>query len=97
MIEEAIRKYNFIHPEILFIRHNEIYESKLDVHAPYWSYITEHCLRTGLVSHGEILDRAMELCKEETGDCIWPDVPERYWSQAVGEMLSAQKCHINSF
>lgn len=23
MIEEAIRNYNFIHPEILFIRHNE--------------------------------------------------------------------------
>ena len=75
---------------------HEIYESKLDVRAPYWSYITEHCLRTGLVSHGEILDRAMELCKEETGDCIWPDVPERYWSQAVGELLELKKCHVNS-
>ena len=67
---------------------NEIHESKLDVHAPYWSYITEYSLRTGLVSHGEVLDRAMKLCREETGDCIWPDVPERHWSQAVGELPS---------
>ncbi len=70
---------------------NDIHEVKLDVHAPYWSLITEHNLRKGNTSHGEILSRAMDLCKEETGDCVWPDIPEKYWTQAIDEIIGLQK------
>jgi predicted phosphodiesterase len=65
----------------------ELHEAKLDEHAPYWSLITEHVLRGGNTSHGEILSRAMELCRKETGDCVWPDIPEKYWKMAVDEMI----------
>jgi len=33
----------------------------------------------------------MELCKEGTGNCIWPDIPEKYWEQAVNEMIGLLK------
>lgn len=65
---------------------NEMHEVRLDVHAPYWSLITKYVLHKGHTSHGDILSRAMELCKEETGDCVWPDIPEKYWAQAVDEI-----------
>jgi hypothetical protein len=29
----------------------------------------------------------MELCREETGKCVWPDIPEEFWEQAVNEMI----------
>jgi putative phosphoesterase len=64
---------------------NDLHDVKLDEYAPYWSLITEHTLRKGLVSHSEFLSRAMEICKLETGNCVWPDIPERYWAQAVDE------------
>lgn len=70
---------------------NDMHEVKLDEHAPYWSLITEYILRKGHVSHGKILSRAMELCKEETGDCVWPDIPEKCWEQAVDEIIALQK------
>jgi predicted phosphodiesterase len=66
---------------------NDLHKAKLDEHAPYWSLITEHILSKGNVSHSEILVRAMELCKEGTGKCIWPDIPEEYWAQAVDEII----------
>lgn len=65
----------------------DIHEVKLDEHAPYWSLITENILRGGNTSHSKFLSRAMELCKEETGDCVWPDIPEKCWAQAVDEMF----------
>jgi putative phosphoesterase len=66
---------------------HDMYEVKLDEHAPYWNLISEHILRSGHVSHGIVLSKAMDLCKEETGDCVWPDIPELYWAQAVEEIL----------
>lgn len=33
----------------------------------------------------EFLSRAMELCKEETGEATWPYIPEKYWELAVAE------------
>ena len=36
----------------------------------------------------KVLHRAMALCKEETGDYIWPDMPNRYWEQAIEEIMS---------
>ena len=63
----------------------EMYEAGMQFHAPYWSLITEKILREGKVSHGAILGRVMELCKADSGCCNWPDIPEKYWEQAVGE------------
>lgn len=65
----------------------ELYEEKLNEHTPCWCRVTEKMLREGNVSHGSVLGRAMELCRAETGDCVWPDIPERFWQQAVKEML----------
>jgi len=66
---------------------HEIHEVNLDEHAPYWSMITEYILPKGNTSHDKFLSRAMDLCKEETGTCVWPDIPEKYWAQAVEEMI----------
>ncbi len=65
----------------------EMYEVKLDEHAPYWRVLTENILGGGNISHGEVLSRAMELCREETGSCVWPDIPEKFWEQAVNEKM----------
>ncbi len=65
----------------------EIHTSGLDNHAPYWCMVTENLLRKGNVSHSMVLERAMSLCNDETGNCIWPNVPEKYWKQAVEEII----------
>jgi predicted phosphodiesterase len=65
----------------------ELYEANLNVWAPYWSLITEYILRGGNTPHGQILSRAIKLCRDETGDCVWPDIPEKYWAQAVNEYI----------
>lgn len=36
-----------------------------DEHAPCLSKITEHILRDGNTSHGTVLSRTMEFCREE--------------------------------
>lgn len=69
----------------------ELHESKLDEHAPYWCRVTENLLRKGTISHGKVLARAMAICGEENGSCIWPDVPEKYWKQAVEEMIGGKE------
>lgn len=65
----------------------DMHEAKLYEHAPYWSMITETILRGGNTSHSKVLTRAMELCREETGDCVWPNIPEKCWEQAVNELI----------
>ncbi len=65
----------------------DMYEDDLFYHAPYWSYVTERLLKDGKISHGSVLGRAMGLCKADTGECIWPYVPEKYWEQAAKEMF----------
>jgi predicted phosphodiesterase len=65
----------------------DMHEVKLDEHAPYWRLLTENILRGGNISHGKILSRAMELCREETGNCMWPDIPEKCWAKAVNELI----------
>lgn len=68
----------------------ELYEAKLDEHAPCWCRVTKQLLQDGRVPHGSVLGRAMELCRAETGSCVWPDVPERFWQQAVKELLGEE-------
>ena len=53
--------------------------------APYWSKITIHTLRTGKDHNLACLNRAMQLCEEAEGTVAWPDIPEKYWQQAVWE------------
>jgi UDP-2,3-diacylglucosamine pyrophosphatase LpxH len=62
---------------------DELHTSKLDEHAPYWCIVTENLLRYGKISHATVLSKAMSLCKNETGSCIWPNVPEKYWARAI--------------
>ena len=66
---------------------SDMHEVKLKEHAPYWSLITENIMRGSNMSHGKILTRAMELCTEENGDCVWPNIPEKCWKQAVFEII----------
>lgn len=65
----------------------ELHLSGLDKYAPYWCKITENFLRNGLISHGEVLQKAMELCQKDTGICIWPNIPEKYYEQAILDLF----------
>ncbi|GFP75421.1 metallophosphoesterase family protein [Clostridium fungisolvens] len=65
----------------------EMHEAKLYEHAPFWSRVTESILQGGNISHSRVLSRTMEICREETGSCVWPDIPEEYWEKAVRELI----------
>ena len=65
----------------------DLHSSGLSKKAPYWCKVSENLLRTGEISHGTVLTRAMTLCKDKFGECNWPNVPEECWAQAVKEMI----------
>ena len=65
----------------------DLHSSELSKKAPYWCKVSENLLRTGEISHGAVLARAMTICKDNFGECNWPNVPEECWEQAVKEML----------
>ncbi len=65
----------------------DLHEAGLFVKAPYWTRVTEYILRKGLPSHGTVLARAMELCREAEGVCNWPHVPEEYMRRAMEELI----------
>jgi len=65
----------------------ELQAENLYVVAPCWTVITEHVLRNGTISHSDVLQRAIQFCYDETGNWGWPDLPEKYWEQAVKECL----------
>lgn len=69
----------------------ELYESGLSDYAPYWCKVTENLLKNGNISHGKVLAKAMELCENTLGNCKWPNIPEKYWEQAVDELLVEMK------
>lgn len=62
-----------------------MHQERLDKYAPCWCKITESLLRTGTISHGQVLRRAMELCYQETGACDWPDIPEDFMLRSLRE------------
>lgn len=66
---------------------DDLHTSGLFEHAPSWSTVSVEVLRNGEISHGDVLGTAMELCREKTGQCNWPEVPEEYWKLAIKEML----------
>lgn len=80
-------------PEFLSIDYDvekviqEMKDENLYILAPYWTKVTESLIRGCKTSHGNVLWRAMTLCEQETGECHWPEVPEKYWQQAYGEMI----------
>lgn len=60
--------------------------SGLAARAPYWCKITADLLRYKEkcpYGHADVLERAMELCYQETGACNWPNIPERFWEAAM--------------
>lgn len=61
--------------------------SGLNAYAPYWCEVTEYMLRGVRIDHGYVLIRAMELCRQQYGQCKWPEIPEECWAQAVRELL----------
>lgn len=66
---------------------NDIEESGLYKLAPYWTRATVNLIMTGEISHGTVLAKAIGYCTEETGDCVWYDIPEKYWEKAVKELM----------
>lgn len=77
-------KYN-VEKEIDTLR-----EAGLEELAPYWCMVTKQLLRTGIHSHGEVLGKAMDYCREEEGDCVWPNIPEKYWEKAYGSIFEGK-------
>lgn len=59
-----------------------LYRANLNQIAPYWCMVSEQLLRTGKISHQEVLKHAMTLCKEKEGICNWLMIPEKYWEEA---------------
>ncbi len=67
----------------------DLHVSGLSKKAPYWCKVSENLLRTGEITHGAVLTRAMTICKDKFGECCWPNVPEECWEQAVQEMIGS--------
>ena len=65
----------------------ELEEEHLFDKAPGWCKVTRRVLLEGAPSHGIVLKRAMDLCKEAMGVCNWPDIPEIYWNKAIDELI----------
>lgn len=63
-------------------------ESGLEKAAPHWTQITKHLILTGEISHGTVLNKAMHLCEEETGQSNWYNVPDQYWEKAMAKLLT---------
>lgn len=63
----------------------EIYEEKLDKHAPCWTKMTIDVLNGTGSSHAYGLNRAMEITKAKYGECNWPNIPEECFEQALAE------------
>ena len=53
--------------------------------APAWAAVTMHTLRTGVDLNENVMLRASQLCRHEQGHVNWPEIPEKYWAQALLE------------
>ena len=72
----------------------ELRESGLEERAPYWTRVTKHLIRTGEDSHVSVLSRAMRLCEEDGVEAVWYSIPERYWEQAVSELVESKSAQL---
>lgn len=75
---------------------HKLHEEKLDEYAPYWCRVTEMLLRTGEISHGQVLRKVMERCHAETGECIWPYIPEKYWEPVLNDIISNMEVKVKN-
>lgn len=66
----------------------EIWDSGLAEYAPGWSIASAELLRYGLKNPGDVLNRAMEMCKERKMEVQWPFIPETIWKIAMKEVLN---------
>ena len=68
----------------------ELHESGLFEVAPYWTRFTELLVtdKSGEFTHGSMLDRAMEICYKENGECEWPKIPEECYAKVFDELLN---------
>ncbi len=80
-------------PEFISLKYDveeavrQIEASGMDSYAPYWCEVTRYMLKGVKIDHVDVLDRAMELCRLSKGQCIWPEIPEECWAQAVKDLL----------
>lgn len=60
--------------------------------APYWAKMTERLIRNqmGKETYGSVLAKAMQICYEKHGECIWPKVPEECFEQALQELFPSR-------
>jgi len=79
--EEEYFQLDYDKKEIL----GEFKSSGLCEIAPAWAAVTMHTIRTGVDLNENILMRATQLCQQERGKAIWPDIPERYFAIALKE------------
>lgn len=63
----------------------EFEQSGLMEMAPAWAAVTMHTIRTGRDLNETVKLRAMQLCREELGQAVWPDIAEEYWARALLE------------
>ena len=63
----------------------ELEAAGLFARAPVWSRLLRHMLLTGENKFDQVLSRAQELCRLDTGKAGWPDIPEPYWERAAAE------------
>jgi predicted phosphodiesterase len=75
---------------------HKLHEEKLDEYAPYWCRVTEMLLRTGEISHGQVLRKVMERCHAETGECIWPYISEIYWEPVLNDIISNMEVKVKN-
>lgn len=66
---------------------DNLYLARLNQIAPFWCMTTVQLLRTGIHSHSVVLGKAMKYCKEEQGQCVWPEIPEKYWEKAFYDVF----------
>ena len=59
--------------------------------APFWTRFTELQVTSACeeYTHGDLLKRAMEICRDEYGECVWPKVPEDCFGKAYMELFSS--------
>lgn len=41
----------------------------------------------GKYTHGDLLNRAMDICRDKYGACVWPKVPEDCFAKAFVELF----------
>ncbi len=62
----------------------EMREERLYEAAPFWTRFTELQVKSacGGYTHGDLLNRAMEICRNKYGACEWPKVSEDCFAEA---------------